>query len=251
MKKNFLLLLTVFGLSAFAMSACSDDDDDNSDDNNNSQTTENTNTGGEQIDDNKIISNHHYVDLGLSVKWAQCNIGAVTPEGFGNFYAWGETSPKKSYDWDTYKWCNGDDTSLTKYNSSSEDGVVDNLEDLEPEDDAATVNWGSDWRTPTLEECEELIEKTDNKWVENYKSTKVNGYIFVSKDDNFKSDTLFLPAAGNYTQNYYGDKNEWGRYMNSNTPGTWFQALSFWDRSVYMCYMDRSEGFSVRPVTDK
>ncbi|MCI7430492.1 MAG: hypothetical protein MSS84_06410, partial [Bacteroidales bacterium] len=71
---------------------------------------------------------HDYVDLGLpsGTKWATCNVGASTPEEYGNYYAWGETTPKAYYDWSTYKWCNGSKTTLTKYNTSSSYGTVDN-----------------------------------------------------------------------------------------------------------------------------
>lgn len=82
------------------------------------------------------------VDLGLSVKWASYNLGASRPEGNGGYYAWGETAPKRFYDWAEYKWCNGSEKSLTKYNTSKSNGIVDDKTDLDPEDDAAHVNWG-------------------------------------------------------------------------------------------------------------
>lgn len=62
---------------------------------------------------------HEYVDLGFSVKWATCNVGATKPEEYGDYFAWGETTPKSTYDWETYKYCNGSFDSLTKYNNSS------------------------------------------------------------------------------------------------------------------------------------
>lgn len=94
---------------------------------------------------------HEYIDLGLpsGTLWATMNIGASSPEDYGDYFAWGETAPKDVYDWSTYKWCNGSSNTLTKYcfNSSyGNNGFVDNLTELDPEDDAATVNWGQDWR---------------------------------------------------------------------------------------------------------
>ena len=103
-----------------------------------------------------VENGHNWVDLGLSVKWATCNVGATTPEGYGNYYAWGETKPKSTYDWSTYKYCNGDRYSMTKYCTNSEYGIVDNKTTLELSDDAAHVNWGGSWRMPTKAEQDEL-----------------------------------------------------------------------------------------------
>ncbi|MBR3609326.1 MAG: hypothetical protein IKL50_05525, partial [Bacteroidales bacterium] len=87
-----------------------------------------------------------YVDLGLSVKWATCNVGATTPEEYGYYFAWGETTPKTTYYWSAYKYCNGTDDSMTKYCTNSKYGIVDNKTTLELTDDAAHVNWGGSWR---------------------------------------------------------------------------------------------------------
>ena len=95
--------------------------------------------------------NHEWVDLGLpsGTLWATCNVGANAPEEYGDHFAWGETSPKDVYNWSTYQWCNGSMFTLTKYNTESSLGMVDNKTELDPEDDAAYVNWGPSWRTPT------------------------------------------------------------------------------------------------------
>ena len=98
---------------------------------------------------------YEYVDLGLSVKWATCNVGATTPEGYGDYFAWGETKPKDYYAWSTYKYCDSSSLTLTKYCSKSyygKDSFSDNKTILDSEDDAATVNWGGAWRMPTKEE---------------------------------------------------------------------------------------------------
>ena len=87
--------------------------------------------------------NHHeYVDLGLSVKWATCNIGANSPEEYGDYFAFGEVKPKSDYTWSNYKWCESSTYTLTKYCTESNYGIVDNKTVLDPEDDAAVVNWG-------------------------------------------------------------------------------------------------------------
>ena len=91
---------------------------------------------------------HEYVDLGLSVKWATCNVGASKPEEYGDYFAWGETQPKSNYDWNTYKWCNGSNDTQTKYNTKSNYGTVDNKTTLDLSDDAACANWGGNWRMP-------------------------------------------------------------------------------------------------------
>ena len=135
---------------------------------------------------------HEWVDLGLpsGTKWATCNVGASKPEEYGNYYAWGETTTKSTYNWSTYKWCNGSKTTLTKYNTSSSYGTVDNKTVLELADDAARANWGGAWRMPTDAEWTELRENCTWTW-----TTKngVNGYEVKSEANG---NSIFLPAAG-------------------------------------------------------
>ena len=135
---------------------------------------------------------HDYVDLGLSVKWATYNVGAETDIDYGDHFAWGETEPKDTYVWSTYKWCNGTETTLTKYNTSSSCGTVDNKTTLELSDDAAHANWGGSWRMPTKEEQDELREQCTWKWTY---LNGIGGYKVTSKS-NYNS--IFLPAAGYY-----------------------------------------------------
>ena len=108
---------------------------------------------------NGTENGHEYVNLGLSVKWATCNVGASSPEEYGDYFAWGEVEPKSIYDFSTYKYCNGSETTLTKYNYSSSYGTVDNKTTLELSDDAARANWGGSWRMPTDAELTELREQ--------------------------------------------------------------------------------------------
>ena len=97
---------------------------------------------------------HEWVDLGLpsGTLWATCNVGANSPEEYGDYFAWGETTTKSSYSWSTYKYCKGSSSTMTKYCTSSYYGTVDNKTELEPSDDAATANWGSEWQMPSLEQ---------------------------------------------------------------------------------------------------
>ena len=135
---------------------------------------------------------HEYVDLGLSVKWATCNLGANSPEEYGDYFAWGETAPKSDDSWTTYKWCEGTDSTLTKYNINSDYGIVDDRTRLEMEDDAACANWGEKWRMPTDAEWSELMDNCISMW------TIQNGVLgrkFVSKKNG---NSIFLPTAGRW-----------------------------------------------------
>lgn len=155
-----------------------------------------TNASGEDVSWEEPAFVPEAVDLGLSVKWASCNIGATTPEGYGDYFAWGETEHKDFYDWSTYKWCNGSSSSMTKYCTSSSYGRVDNKTTLDPGDDAAHVNWGGNWRMPTGKEQDELLNKCTWIWTA---QNGVNGYKVMSKTNgNF----IFLPAAGCRNNNW-------------------------------------------------
>ena len=122
-----------------------------------------------------------YVDLGLSVKWATFNVGATSPEDYGDYFAWGETEPKETYSWATYKW--GTSSKLTKYNTTDGKTI------LEPEDDAAQVHWGGKWRMPSKEEVDELTQQCTWIWTTH---NNVNGYKVTGPNGN----SIFLPAAG-------------------------------------------------------
>lgn len=150
----------------------------------------------EKPDDNGTENGYEYVDLGLSVNWATYNVGATTPEGYGNFYAWGETQPKEVYDVTTYKYCEGTNKSYFKYCTDTNFGLagfVDGKLILEAMDDAASVNWGGTWRMPTFEEQRELIENCYMAWTE---INGVKGCLFRSKIEGYEDKTIFIPAAG-------------------------------------------------------
>lgn len=135
-----------------------------------------------------------YVDLGLpsGTLWATCNVGASSPEQYGNYYAWGETSPKDEYSWATYKYCSGTNRTLNKYCSNNSMGVYDGKNELETIDDAASVNKGKMWETPTYEQVTEL---TDTKYTKSEWTTYngVKGRLVTSL---INGKSIFLPAAG-------------------------------------------------------
>lgn len=140
---------------------------------------------------------HEYVDMGLSVKWATCNIGADKQDECGDYFAWGETEPKNYYDWDTYKYCNGSEETLTKYCADSKygnNGFTDDLTTLAPEDDAACVLWGASWRMPTKAEWEELLNDNNCTWVKKTTSDGYarTGYLVTSK---INGNSIFLPST--------------------------------------------------------
>ena len=191
---------------------------------------------------------HEWVDLGLSVKWATCNVGATKPEEYGNYYAWGETEPKTNYNWSTYKWCSGSAETQTKYCTDSSYGTVDNKTTLELEDDAARANWGGAWRMPTDDEWTELLENCTRTWTSDYNGTGVAGRIVTSK---INGNSIFLPAAGSRNDESLGDAGYYGRYWSSSLftgfpDNAWF--VSFSSDYVNRDYFYRGGGLSVRPV---
>ena len=157
---------------------------------------------------------HDYVDLGLpsGTLWATCNVGADNPEDYGDYFAWGETQPKDTYNWSTYQYCNGSSSTLTKYCNNSSygyNGFTDNLTTLLPEDDAVTANWGADWRMPTKEEWQELYQNTTHTWTT---QNGVNGRLFTASNGN----SLFLPAAGYRNYSNLGNAGSYGYYWSSS-----------------------------------
>lgn len=157
---------------------------------------------------------HGWVDLGLSVKWATCNVGANNPNDNGSYFAWGETQTKSRYDWDTYKWCRGTSGSLTKYCINSAYGNLDNKTVLSLSDDAANANWGGAWRTPTKAELEEL--RTKCTWTWNVINS-VKGYK-VTSNSNGKS--IFLPANGWPNEGTVNRVGVFGSYWSSTIHNT-------------------------------
>lgn len=189
-----------------------------------------------------------YVDLGLSVKWATCNVGANNPEDYGDYFAWGETTTKSTYSWSTYKYCNGSSSTLTKYcNNSSygNNGFTDNKTQLELSDDAARANWGGAWRMPTDAEWTELYEQCTWTWTT---QKGMNGYKVMSKSNG---NSIFLPAAGCRYDSLLDDAGRFGDYWSSSLYAdypndAWYVYFDFGNVSRDGSY--RYDGQSVRPV---
>ena len=159
-----------------------------------------------------FTADYQYVDLGLSVKWATCNVGATKPEEPGDYFAWGETEPKDYYDWSNYKWCKGSGVDLTKYcddlSYAYASSYVDKIYVLQLSDDAARANWGGKWRMPLKSEFDELYASCT------WKSTTQNGtagYLVTGKNGN----SIFLPKAGNKYQGSLEDLGSDGYYWSS------------------------------------
>ncbi len=182
------------------------------------------------------VITHEYVDLGLTTGtlWAAYNIGATAPEEAGDYFAWGETASKSDYSWDTYKY--GGISTLTKYcynNDYSEGDYTDNLVTLEATDDAATANWGSDWRMPTKTELEELAVECTWAWTTDYNSTGVAGYIVSSKAAG-NTNAIFLPAASfrNATDEPSGN-GSYGYYWCSSLDAENNEPSRAWNFTIY------------------
>ncbi len=185
---------------------------------------------------------HEYVDLGLpsGLKWATCNVGADNPEDYGNYYAWGETATKSEYT---------EDNSLTYGLSISElqaQGIIDGNNNLTPSYDAATANWGGDWRMPTKAEQQELRDNCT--WILTTQNG-VNGYKVTGTNGN----SIFLPAAGDRYGSSLIYAGETGNYWSStpyesNSNGAYRLFFSSAHRSVD--WDTRYRGRSVRPVSE-
>ena len=215
-----------------------------------------------------LATEHHYVDLGLpsGLKWATCNVGATAPEEYGDYFAWGETEPyyteghsqdspcnnwkanKTGYNWASYKFGADYLGPFSKYVTNASYGTIDNKTVLDPEDDAAYVNWGGTWRMPTDAECLEL--RTECTWTWTSQSG-VRGCLVTGPNGN----SIFLPASGM--------RSGTGFYQYDTCIGNYWSSSLKTDYSgnAYNGYFDPDEvlwgsnyrffGFSVRPVTDE
>ncbi|MBO4875331.1 MAG: InlB B-repeat-containing protein [Bacteroidales bacterium] len=206
-------------------------------------------SGGGQSQTQGDVNGHRWVDLGLpsGTKWATCNVGANSPEEYGDYFAWGETDDKETYTWDTYKYCNGTYNTLTKYCNNAvlgDDGFTDNRTALTVGDDAAAANWGNGWRMPTSEQLRELYEHCMVVWtVQN----GVNGQLFTA--DNGKS--IFIPAAGFRHEGSPTDVGSAGFVWSSSlyaehASEAWILQITADDCGLVD--ESRYEGLAVRPV---
>ena len=183
------LILAMLVLCTVAFSSCGDDDEVSPNNENGEVTPEETDNTPDGVE---------AVDLGLpsGTLWATCNIGASSPEEYGDYFAWGETvgylGGKTDFSWSTYKWSDGDSDWLTKYCYDNYHGFKDNKRELDLEDDAAYVNRGKQWRMPSREQFEELI----NSYYTTTESTTRNGVSGLKITSKKNGKSIFMPAAG-------------------------------------------------------
>ena len=217
------------------------------------------------------------IDLGLpsGTLWATCNLGATNPWDYGTYYAWGETIIKDAYNWSAYNYCNGSNSSLTKYcNNASygKDGYTDAFTTLEAADDAATAVLGSDYSMPTDADWSELTSECYWVWTTNYKSKGTSGYIVYKPKDVsdkgkhiFRGDTpsasylpsdahIFLPAAGCFNgYSLFGD-GSYGCYWSSTLDKNQTDhACRLYFKSNFLNYSDTTNYFrccgqTIRPI---
>ena len=196
-----------------------------------------------------VADGHEWVDLGLpsGTKWATCNVGANSQEEYGDYFAWGETESKSTYNWSTYKWCRGSSSTMTKYCTSSSYGTVDNKTTLELSDDAAYVNWGSSWRMPTSAELVELANTSYTTWTWTTQNG-VKGHKVTSKTNN---KSIFLPAAGWREDSGLHSAGYNGLYWSSSLSTSYLDSayyLGFSSGNVGRAIYYRNHGRTVRPV---
>ncbi len=234
---NKLKFFAALCCAAMVFAACDKNDEPKND-------KDNANNGAE--------NGYEWVNLGLpsGIKWATCNVDADKPEGYGYYFAWGETKTKDAYSWDTYKY-GSDSNQLTKYCNNSDmgkDGFTDELTTLESDDDAATTYWGGAWRTPTKDEWKELKENCEWTWTT---QNGVDGYEVKGANGN----SIFLPAAGLRSDNDLRGEGNYGYYWSSSlytTSPDWAQFVCISERMVDVkdAYENRCTGLSIRPVLD-
>lgn len=214
---------------------------------------------------NRIYAIPEYVDLGLSVKWAKFNLGASSPEDYGDYFAWGETEPyyrtlnplywkngkSAGYAWESYQFNpSGDGLTFTKYTGSD-------YETLLNEDDAATVIWGDGWRIPTHAEWTAL-QNEDNftwEWTSDYNGTGVAGRIVTSKISGYVGNSIFLPAAGVRANTILSFDGRQGWYWTSTHKGRFGFISDAWGSYFSSGMIDdnncqRYDGQPIRPVCD-
>ena len=195
------------------------------------------------------LDGHDWVDLGLpsGTRWATCNVGATSPEEYGNYYAWGEITTKETYSWSNYIYCNGSGNTLTKYCNDSEygsNGFTDTLTTLQASDDVATYNWGEGWRMPTYDELNELYT---NCTITTVTQNGINGELYTGTNGN----SIFLPNAGYYDNslNTLGSTNGyWSSSLYSDQPNyAWYVFYNSGNSGLSFNY-GRFCGRSIRPV---
>ena len=192
-------------------------------------------------EETNTINGHEYVDLGLpsGLLWATCNVGANAPEEYGDYFAWGETTTKDEYTEEN------NETYGLSYSQLQSQGYIDSNGKLTSQYDAATANWGGDWRMPTYAEFNELGTQCTWTWIT---QDGVNGYKVTSKTN---SNYIFLPAAGHRSESSLYDAGRYGDFWTSSHPVGYIEvSYIYTSYSTYWggFYDYRFIGYPVRPV---
>ena len=187
---------------------------------------------------NPNVSLYEAVELGLSVKWASCNVGAESPEEYGDYFAWGETTTKSSYT----------ESNSVTYGLSISDlesrGIIGSDGNLTAAYDAATANWGDNWRMPTLDEIKELIDRCTWEWTS---VNGVKGHLVVGPNGN----RIFLPVAGHRKSTLLFNAGSNGYYCSATADSNSDYAYLFDFSWTYIYGRTlRYVGFTVRPVSE-
>lgn len=198
---------------------------------------------------------HEYVEIG-GLKWATMNLGANSVTDKGLYFQWGDAQGytpaqvgvDKTFDWANYKYCDGTESNMTKYNNT------DGKEILDDSDDAAKVLWGGAWRIPTPLDIDALIEAVDTEWVADYQGSGISGIICTDKTDSSK--VLFLPACGVCRDNVLQNVNYEGHYrlnicgLREGFPSLVGELYLDENEAITSGITTREEGHNIRPVAD-
>lgn len=225
MKKKLFALSLLLSVSTCFLSCGDDDDDDNG--------------GGQQSTPTEVEAKIKAIDLGLSVKWCNCNLGSETPEGFGNYYGWGETVLKEEYTYDNYLIETGSAVSCGGKNDFLRGSDI-----KKTQNDIAFVKLGDGWRMPTQTELQELI---DNCSVEESSINGVNGVKFTAKNGN----SIFLPKAGyKYNTSFSKDNLHYWSSKTAKSSSDAFALEGYSADKVEIGDVNRIYGLTIRPVKD-
>ena len=244
------LLPYILLIASVCIVACEDDGINGIGD---SEINKNSEFWNVPYDTTATVAGHSYVDIGVSVLWATCNINATHPLMPGSYFAWGETEPNinNNYNWANYQWSNGSGNTLTKYSTDSSYGVVDNKTSLDLEDDAAHVNWGGSWRMPTQTEFQELKDNCTSVWTT---ENGINGRRYTSNKEGYTDKSIFIPIAGRrdgtqlYNVGAYG--YYWTSSLDTSNPSDAYYLYLYLSNERVDYHYSRSNGHPIRPVCE-